>query len=420
MLKIAQKAIDMSVEWLLRNGYPRLASTAMSWGPTRSGATVNEKTALLCSTVWACTRLIAGCLENMPAHVYRGTEDNAEKEPGHWLYPLVHDQVNDDLSAGAWRNIMQGHALIWGNGYSQIVRRSGSEEILGFHVLTPDTMRVEVTDGRKEYVFKPSVGTEIRYKPRDIFHLRGESFDGIMGYSLAKMAAESIGIAMSAELFAAMFYGAGGRVPGTLEYPGRFKNQQEFDEYRGKFDEVYSGQQGFHKTMILESGMKWSALGVKPQEMQFVETRSWMVSEICRWFGVSPHLVGDLSRATFSNIEHLAIEFVNYCIGFWQKRWVEQYNLKCIPRGERDLFIRFDSSRLTRGDFPTRMAGYASGLQNGVFSVNEVRALEGKNPIEGGDIHRVQLNMQDILAPPPAQIAAGPEQIGGTQDGTAK
>ena len=409
-----QKALDMTVEWLLRNGYPRMASMALTWGPTHSGATVNEKTALLCSTVWACCRLISGCMGVMPCHVYQGDEDDSEKAPKHPLYYVVHDAADTNLSAGAWRNTMQGHCLVWGNAYSQIIRRSGSGEILGFRVMTPDRVRVQAeNNGDITYLYSPNQQDERKFKPSEVFHLRGESWDGISGYSIAKLAAESIGIAVSAELFAAMFYGMGGRTPGVLEYPGKFADKNQYDAFREKYDEVYSGQHGWHKTMILEGGMKWTATGTKPSDMQFIETRQWMVSEICRWYGVPPHLVADLSRATNNNIEHLGIEFVQFCLGFWRGRWQDEFNLKCLERGS-GYFVRMDPSGLTRGDFQSRMLGFASALQNGVFSVNEVRAIEGFNPIPGGESHHIQLNMQTLPGGPPtaAQISAAAGQGG--------
>jgi len=397
--KILQKAVDLSVDWLLRNGYPRIASrAALMGGRTRSGTNVNEVTALACSTVWACKGVISESIGMLPVHLMQGTELEAERAERHPLWKLIHDKVNDEMTAQTFRETLQAHACIWGNGYAQIIRRSGSGEAIAFDLWTPESVRRDKTKaGKPIYIRKDGNSQDKEYQPRDVFHLRGPSYDGQVGYSLAQLAAESIGIAMSAELYAAMFFGNGGRVPGYLNFAGKFRNQQEFDEFRARNDATYSGEDSWHKMPIYESGMEWKPFGVKPQEMQFMELRAWMVSEICRWFRVQPHLVADLSRSTNNNIEHQGLEFRTFTLNPWIGRWNGEYLLKVLP-ADGGLFTRFDDSAITQADFQTRMSGYATLLQNGVICVDEARAGIGMNPLDGGagKDHHIQLNMQTL------------------------
>jgi HK97 family phage portal protein len=342
--------------------------------------------------------VISESLAMLPAHVYSGTETSSQKLPNHSLWPVVHDKPNAEMGPMTFRDTLQMHACVWGNGYAQIIRSRATDAVGEMNPWLPEQVRRDRDrSGRGVYIWKDGNSAEQTFNVRDVFHVRGPSYDGITGYSVACLAAESIGLSMAAEQFAAQFYGTGGRVPGYLTNPGRFRTQAEFDEFRAKWEEVYGGTSGWHKTTILESGMDWKPLGVKPEEMQFIETRGWMVSELCRWMRVQPHLVADLSRATNNNIEHQSIEFVNYTLAPWKGRWEEQYNIKCIPQSEfGKVFVRIDTSQLMRGDFAARMAGYASALQNGIASINEVRALEFLNPIPGGDALHIQLNQQTV------------------------
>ena len=186
----------------------------------------------------------------------------------------------------------------------------------------------------------------------------------------------------------------------------RFRTDQEFQKFRSDWEATYSEP---HRAPILENGTTYKQIGMNMTDMQLVQSRQFMIAEICRWFLVSPHLVGDLSRATFSNIEQLALEFVKMTLATWLTRW-EQALWRCVLTPEEKMqgyFFRHDVNALLRGDFQSRMSGYATMLQNGITSVNEVRDLENWNPIEGGDEHHIQLNMQPLTPgteePPPTE-----------------
>ena len=395
-------------EWLARNGYYRMASLVSTWAPTKSGVTVDEYKALACSVVWACVNNISSVLGSLPIHVFEGTGENATLARRSPYWPVLHGRVSPTMSSGAFVDTLTRHVLIWGDAFGRKVLRSGTGELIGVHLITPDRMILEVDDaGAIRYSVHSKTGAPQAIPPEEVFHLRGPSFDGVRGYRIAQLAAESIGLYLSAEAYSAIFFAGGGRLPGVLEYAGRFKTQADFEQYREAFESTYAVDGGIHKTMILENGVKFTPLGVKPEEMQLVEVRAFLVSEICRWFNLSPVMVGDLSRANFSNVEQLSLDAVKYSYGAWIKRWEDAINLQLIAEPDR-YFAKFNLDALLRGDFESRMRGYATALQNGVRSINEVRALENLNPIEGGDDHYIQLNMQSLPGgvPTAGQLAA--------------
>jgi HK97 family phage portal protein len=402
-MKILTKAAD----WLQRNGYFRMASLMSTWAPTKSGVTVDEYKALTCSVIWACVNNISSVIGSLPIHVFEGDGSESKLATKSPLWPILHGRVNSSMSSGAFVDTLTRHVLIWGDAFAQKVYASGTDTLIGLYPITPNNMIVEV-DERGEIVYTrvDRLGARHPMPAREVFHLRGPSFDGVRGYRIAQLAAESIGVYLSAEAYSAMFFAGGGRLPGVLEYAGRFKTKEEFDAYREAFESTYSGQGGVHKTMILESGVKFTALGVKPQEMQLVEVRAFLVSELCRWFNLSPVMVGDLSRANFSNVEQLSLDAVKFSYGSWIKRWEDAFALHLVDNPRE--FTKMNLDALLRGDFESRMRGYATCLQNGVRSINEVRALENLNPIEGGDSHHIQLNMQSLPGgePTTGQLAA--------------
>jgi HK97 family phage portal protein len=256
-------------------------------------------------------------------------------------------------------------------------------------------------------------GQQIILTSEQVLHIPGLGFDGIKGYSPIHMAREAIGLALATEEFGARFFGNGARPGGILEHPGVVKDPEKL---RKSWEEVYKGIKNSHKIAVLEEGMKYHEIGIPPEDAQFLETRRFQLNEICRIFRVPPHLVGDLTRATFSNIEHQSIEFVVHTIRPWLVRW-EQAITKCLLReGERKIYFpKFTVDGLLRGDFKARMEGYAIGRQNGWLSANDIRELEDLNPIpeeQGGDLYLVNGNMI------PAK-SAGEKKGGEIKDGQA-
>lgn len=411
LLKPLVKAVEaafntVNVDWYARNGYKNLYQILGSGGPTYTGKTVSEYTALNCSVVWACTRIISETVASLPLHLMRSSRDGSKFQyKEHPLYGVLHDEPNPDMSDMELRETLTAHAVTWGNAYAEIVRDS-SLRCIGLWPIAPDRVTPK-KNANKDLIYEVTTpggspkslrGSKTAAdKLPEILHIRGLGFDGIRGYSVISQARNSIALAQIQEEYAAKYFANGGRRPYTLEHPQRFKNDQEFQQFRARWEEGYGGSDNFHKPPILEGGLKYQELGFSLEDAQFLEGRQFSVPEICRWFRISPHLVGDLSRATFSNIEHLAIEFVQQTLMAWLVRWEKAIKRCCLTTEEkRDVYAKHNVSALLRGDFASRMAGYATMLQNAIASPNEVRDLEDWNAYEGGDDYHIQLNMQTV------------------------
>jgi HK97 family phage portal protein len=397
--------------WYARNGYPGIYTLLSGGMPAWSGEPVSLETALNHSVVWACNRLISETQGATPLVMLQrkgGAKRLAEDKP---MYNALQNAPNDEMSAMSFQETRTSHCALQGNGYAHIIRRSGSGEAIELHPLDPGQVRVdrEKTGKRRlVYIIKHGIGgiagnNETTYavdpgKPQDILHIRGLGWDGLRGYSVLTMARQSIGTSLSVERNVARFYANGGRVPYLIEMAKKFATDQEFDRFRADFEKTYAEP---HKVPILDPNMTYKQIGLSAVDSQMLETRLFDIHEICRWFLVSPHLVGDLSRATFSNIEQLALEFVKITMQPWFTRW-EQDMWRCVLTPEekaQGYYFKHNTNELLRGDFLTRMQGYSIMLQNAVANPNEVRDLEDWNPYKGGDNYHYQLNMQPANPP---------------------
>jgi len=383
------------------NGFYRIAGALAASGPAWSGETVGLNAALNHSVVWACNRIISETLAMLPLVLMRQDPDARRVDTKHPLYRVFHNAPSEEMTAMTFRETLTSHCVLQGNAYAEIIRRNGSGTAIELRPLDPGQVKPDRDkQGRLVYVIKqgsaqPRTLTIEPGKPHPILHIKGLSPDGMRGYSVIEVARQSIGTAIAANRNVASFYRNGGRLPYYLEHPNRFRSDAEFEQFRAKWEGTYAEP---HKAPILEGGIKYNQIGVSARDAQLLETRLFDIHEICRWFRVSPHLVGDLSRATFSNIEQLALEFEKMTLGTWIQRW-EQEIWRCVFTPEeknQGYFVKHNVNALLRGDFQSRMKGYSTMLQNGIASVNEVRDLEDLNAIQGGDSHFIQLNMQPI------------------------
>ena len=402
--------------WYARNGYPGIYTLLSGGMPAWSGEPVSLDTALNHSVVWACNRLISETQGSAPLMMMQQKGDEKRLATSHPMFSALRNAPNDEMSAMSFQETRTSHCALQGNGYAQIIRRSGTGTAIELRALDPSQVGVDREKGgqrRLVYIVKHGLGgvagnNETTYtvepgKPQDILHLRGLGWDGLRGYSVITMARQSIGSSLSVERNVARFYANGGRVPYLLEMAKKFKTDADFDKFRADWEKTYAEP---HKVPILENDMKYTKIGLSAADSQMLETRLFDIHEICRWFLVSPHLVGDLSRATFSNIEQLALEFVKVTMRPWFTRW-EQDLWRCVLTPEekhQGFYFKHDITDLTSGDFLTRMQGFSMMLQNGIASDNEVRNLLDMNPFKGGDGHHIQLNMQPVAG---AGVATG-------------
>ena len=375
------------------------AAPTFYFGSSGSGKSVTAKTAIQVSTVYACIRVIAETIASLPLHVYEVTEQGSVKATEHPLYRLLHDEPNSEMTSFIWRETMLTHLLLHGNSYSQIVR-NGRGHILGLYPLLPDRMQVDRdSSGTLTYTYTTTEGRTVKLDPGDVLHIPGLGFDGVLGYSPIALEKNAIGLGIAAEEYGSKFFAHGANPSGVLTHPNTVKDPSKLRE---SWNNAYGGSANSGKVAILEEGMKFERISLPNNEAQFLETRKFQVAEICRIFRVPPHLVADLEHATFSNIEHQSISFAVHTIRPWLVRIEQALARQLFSEKEKGHFYaQFNMDGLMRGDYKSRMEGYAIARQNGWMSANDIRELENLNPIadvEGGNAYLVNGNMIPITA----------------------
>lgn len=357
-----------------------------------AGVNVSEESALKFSAVWACVRILSESVAGLPLIVYRRLGDGGkERAPEHSLYSPLHDAPNGEMTSFQWREVSQAHLSTWGNAYSQIVRDRGGR-VRELWPLRPDCMSVDRENGQLVYTYRQGSSTT-RLSAQDVLHIPGLGFDGINGYSVIGMARQAIAVGMAADQFGGRFFENDATPGGILEHPAKL-SQQAHDRLRASWDEQHRGVGNSRKVAILEEGLKYTSIGLPPEDAQFLQTKTFQIREIARMYRIPPHMLADLERASFSNIEHQALEFVIHTLRPWLVRWEQQIWLKLFTPAERhSYFAEFLVDGLLRGDIMSRYQAYAVGRQNGWLSANDVRRVENMNPIDGGDEYLVPLNM---------------------------
>lgn len=371
-------------------------------GGTNSGKIVNERSAMQMTAVYSCVRILAEAIAGLPLHLYHYKDDGGkEKAINHSLYHLLHDEPNPEMSSFVFRETLMTHLLLWGNAYAQIIR-NGKGEVVALYPLMPSRMKVDRDEnGHLFYQYNRSNDeantkeTEtVILSPRDVLHIPGLGFDGVVGYSPIAMAKNAVGMAIACEEYGAKFFANGAAPSGVLEHPGTIKDPSRV---RDSWNATFGGSANSGKVAVLEEGMKYTPISINPQEAQFLETRKFQINEIARIFRVPPHMVGDLEKSSFSNIEQQSLEFVKYTLDPWVIRW-EQSLIRALlsPEEKKQYFFKFNLEGLLRGDYQSRMSGYATARQNGWMSANDIRELENMDKIPselGGDLYLINGNM---------------------------
>ena len=371
-------------------------------GGTTSGKTVTERTAMQMTAVYSCVRILAEAVAGLPLHLYKYTQNGGkEKAIDHPLYRLLHDEPNPEMSSFVFRETLMTHLLLWGNAYAQVIR-NGKNEVIALYPLMPNKMTVDRdSNGQLYYSYYRGSDEAIRdtqntviLKPSDVLHIPGLGFDGLVGYSPIAMAKNAIGMAIACEEFGAKFFANGAAPSGVLEHPGTIKDPSRV---RDAWQSQFGGSSNSGKVAVLEEGMKYTPISISPEQAQFLETRKFQINEIARIFRVPPHMVGDLEKSSFSNIEQQSLEFVKYTLDPWVIRWEQSIQRALLSHDEKAVyFAKFNLEGLLRGDYQSRMNGYAIGRQNGWMSANDIRELENLDRIpaeEGGDLYLINGNM---------------------------
>ena len=369
-------------------------------GGTSAGKSVTERSAMQMTAVYSCVRILAEAVAGLPLHFYKYNEDGSKsKAIDNNLYHLLHDEPNPEMSSFVFRETLMTHLLLWGNAYAQIIR-NGKGEIIALYPLMPNKMSVDRDDkGTLYYSYQRSqeegkeAGT-VTLSTRDVLHIPGLGFDGLVGYSPIAMAKNAIGLAIATEEYGAKFFANGAAPSGVLEHPGTIKDPARLRE---NWNSTFGGSANSGKVAVLEEGMKYTPISISPEQAQFLETRKFQINEIARIFRVPPHMVGDLEKSSFSNIEQQSLEFVKYTLDPWIIRWEQSLNRALLNIEEKKtFFFKFNVEGLLRGDYQSRMAGYATARQNGWMSANDIRELENLDkisPEDGGDLYLINGNM---------------------------
>ena len=393
-----------SALYILKKSQNRTSGSAYSFyfGGSTSGKTVTERSAMQMTAVYSCVRILSEAVAGLPLHLYKYTDSGGKAMAlDHPLYHLLHDEPNPEMSSFVFRETLMTHLLLWGNAYAQIIR-NGKNEIVALYPLMPNKMSVDRDESvHLYYTYYRGSDEAIKNKefavtlqPSDVLHIPGLGFDGLVGYSPIAMAKNAIGMAIACEEYGAKFFANGAAPGGVLEHPGTIKDPQRVRE---SWQSTFGGSGNANKIAVLEEGMKYTPIGISPEQAQFLETRKFQINEIARIFRVPPHMVGDLEKSSFSNIEQQSLEFVKYTLDPWVIRWEQSIQRSLLSRDEKAVyFVKFNLEGLLRGDYQSRMNGYAIGRQNGWMSANDIRELENLDRIpakDGGDLYLINGNM---------------------------
>lgn len=350
-------------------------------GTTTAGVDINEENALEYSPVWAAVSIIAGALGVLPFAVFRRVDEGKEKATRDPVYKILHDRTNPLMDPLIFRETIQAHVLLWGNGYAEIERNRGGVPI-NLWPLRPDRTKPRLLeDGTLIYEVTSNSGGVAPIEARDMLHIRGLGWNGLEGYSVVGKARENLGLGVATEQFGASFFGNGATPSGVLQHPQTLDapaQQLLLDSWNRANG---GGPANRNRTAILEEGMEYNAIGIPPEDAQFLETRVFSVRDVARWFQVPAHMLVDNENATFSNIEHQQIEFVTWTMMRWLRRWELECNYKLFSAPRRSAFFtEFIVSALLRGDTKSRFEAHKIATGGvGWMQPDEVRRIESMN-----------------------------------------
>ena len=353
--------------------------------------------ALKVGTVYSCVRVISETVATLPCILYRRLADGGkERAIDHPLYSVLHDTPNLFQDATQFFEMMTGHVVLRGNAYAMIGFKGGTTTLTP---LNPEKVKVKTAQGGayKFYEYSDS-GAIMTIRPEAMLHIYGLSSDGLVGLSPIELAMRTVSLAKKQEVYADRMFTNQASPGGVLRHPGKL-SKEAAERLKVDFERKYSGAEKSGSTMLLEEGMEWQTVGLTNEQAQFLEGRKFSRNDIAAWFRIPPHKIGDLEHATFSNIEHQALEFVTDTIRPWLVRWERALMRALFTEAERKEYtVEFLVDAIVRGDIQTRYNAYAIARQWGWLNVDEIRAKENMNPLPDGQgkIYLSPLNMAVI------------------------
>lgn len=377
---------------------------------TLAGPVINEDRALNFSAVWCATRILAETIGGLPLPIYQRMADGGRQQVGsHYLSDILKLSPNPYMGAMPFREGRVSHQVNWGNAFAELERNPRGEVVAMWPIHPTRVRPVRPSDKQPDYAYwvRNNDGSSVMLRQDEVLHLPGVlSDDGIWGKGVVQYARESIGFGMATEQHGAAYFGNGAQPKGILTAAGLTKDPELRRNMRAEWKEVH-GSPDSNEIVILPLDSTYVPISISNEDSQFLETRKHNITEIARWYRVPPHMLADLDRATFSNIEHQGLDFVIYSIMPWVRKWEDELNRKLLNLAERqEFFIEFNLAGLLRGDIKSRMEAYKLALESGIMTINEVRRLENMNNVgPDGDQHFFPLNMTTI-----ARLATGPQQ----------
>jgi HK97 family phage portal protein len=373
---------------------------AMLGPESATGVHVSPESALRYTAVLTCVRVLAEGVASLPCLLYERFEEHGRegkrRAPQHAVYRLLHDAPNPHMTALELFEVGMAHCLLWGNAYFEIEWSQGGQA-LALWPLAPWRVTAGMTRRAKTYRLELDGEAGRVLSDYQVLHVPGFGYDGVRGRSMISLAREAIGLGLAAERYGASVFGNGAVPGGVLEHPGALSDAA-YSRLQESWATRHEGLSQAHRLAILEEGLKYNKIGIPPEDAQFLETRRFQRTEIAAVFRVPPHMIGDLERATFSNIEQQSTEYLTNTLAPWLRRWEQRINRSLLvsESERRRYFAEFLVDALLRGDTVTRYTAYATGRQWGWLSVNDIRARENMNPVAGGDEYLAPLNMQQI------------------------
>lgn len=357
-----------------------------------SGVSVTPATAAAFGAVFACVQVRAESLGQLPMHMYeRKGERSKKKAVDHPLYRLLHHAPNEGCTAQEFWEWVSACLDLHGNAYAFINWVNGRPyELLQ---LSPNDVQVGVTKSRDIFYKVTTPEGPKSYGPKEILHIKRMSLDGYTGASIIAQARETIGLAMALEKHGAKFFKNGG-APGGVLRTDKVLGDKEYEALVESWEESHGGLDNAHRVAILEAGLQWQNIGMPLKDIQFLEGRKFSRTEIAGLFRVPPHMIGDLERATFTNIEQQGLEFIIHGMVPTLTRCERRCWMQLLTEEEQKRFyMKFSTNGLARGDMAARGAFYNLMIQNGVYSPNDVREYEDLDARDGGDIYLTPMNM---------------------------
>ena len=352
---------------------------------TKSGVDFSDQDALKISTVFACVRRISSTVGSLPRHLYIVNGRNKEKATGLTLYRLLHSQPNPETTAVQWGEAAIAHVLLWGNHYSHI-QTDYNDQPVALWQLDPSRMTVKrsETTNRLIYEYRMTDNGEPRiFLDDEILHFAGISLNGVMGLSVLTLARETMGLALAEEEFSSGFFGNGAFFGGIIETAGSVDDDGR-KRVRKELQKAYGGVENTNLLAILEQGLSFKPLTIKPIDSQFLEQRNFSVVELCRFFDCPPHLIFDWARATWGNSSQATLDYIKFCIVPHCTRLEQGITAKLLP-SDGSMIVKHNLAGLLRGDDAARGTFYHEAITDRWMTRNEVRELEDLNPIDGLD-----------------------------------